>query len=258
MGSKPVESPSLSDSQPEFQAIAREVWGSGNGRHPFGTGVVYAERTLSEVLKDLSLAPDFEYRKTQNETEILFVHRKLAQGEIYWVNNRNKRTENIDATFRVQGLIPEIWHPDTGNIEPSSYKIEDGRTTVSLHLDPIDALFVVFRKPAKQQSASIPVPVETPIVSLDGSWDVSFQSDRGAPAKIALNPLSSWTENSDVGVKYFSGTGTYTKTIQADSDWFSSGAHFWLDLGSVQKYRRSRSEWEGPWVFYGKLPFELM
>ena len=38
----------------------------------------------------------------------------------------------------------------------------------------------------------------------------------------------------DNGVKYFSGTGTYTKTIQAPADWFSNGARLWLDLGSVK------------------------
>jgi len=35
-------------------------------------------------------------------------------------------------------------------------------------------------------------------------------------------------------VKYFSGTGTYTKTIQAPADWFKKGAQLWLDLGDVK------------------------
>jgi hypothetical protein len=35
-------------------------------------------------------------------------------------------------------------------------------------------------------------------------------------------------------VKYFSGVGTYTKTIQAAADWFKSGAHLWIDLGDVR------------------------
>jgi hypothetical protein len=35
-------------------------------------------------------------------------------------------------------------------------------------------------------------------------------------------------------VKYFSGTGTYTKTIQAPADWFKTGAQLWLDLGDVK------------------------
>ena len=77
-------------------------------------------------------------------------------------------------------------------------------------------------------------PVETSITTLEGSWDVSFQADRGAGTKITLKELSSWAENTDIGVKYFSGIGTYTKTIQAPADWFSNGGRLWLDLGSVK------------------------
>jgi len=35
-------------------------------------------------------------------------------------------------------------------------------------------------------------------------------------------------------VKYFSGTGSYTKTVQAPREWFRSGARLWLDLGDVK------------------------
>jgi len=63
---------------------------------------------------------------------------------------------------------------------------------------------------------------------------VSFQPGRGAPASITMDALTSWSDNSDSGVKYFSGTGTYTRTIQASADWFKSGAKLWIDLGSVK------------------------
>jgi beta-galactosidase/beta-glucuronidase len=63
---------------------------------------------------------------------------------------------------------------------------------------------------------------------------LAFQTNRGAPAKISLSALSSWSENSEAGVKYFSGTGTYAKTIQAPADWFKTGAELWLDLGDVK------------------------
>jgi hypothetical protein len=35
-------------------------------------------------------------------------------------------------------------------------------------------------------------------------------------------------------VKYFSGTGTYTKTVAAPADWFVKDAHIWIDLGDVK------------------------
>ncbi len=46
--------------------------------------------------------------------------------------------------------------------------------------------------------------------------------------------LASWSESADAGVKYFSGTATYTTTVEAPADWFKTGAHLWLDLGNVK------------------------
>jgi hypothetical protein len=76
-------------------------------------------------------------------------------------------------------------------------------------------------------------PVETLLTTIDGPWTVDFQPDRGAPVSSSLERLASWTDSLDAGVKYFSGTATYTKTIDAPVDWFASGAHIWIDLGNV-------------------------
>jgi hypothetical protein len=46
--------------------------------------------------------------------------------------------------------------------------------------------------------------------------------------------LSAWNENADAGVKYFSGTGTYTKTIDAPAAWLKTGTHVLIDLGDVK------------------------
>jgi len=69
---------------------------------------------------------------------------------------------------------------------------------------------------------------------VSGPWDVGFPPNLGAPEKIQLANLESWTVNTDEGVKYFSGTATYTKTIQAPQNWFEPGAKVLLDLGTVR------------------------
>jgi hypothetical protein len=46
--------------------------------------------------------------------------------------------------------------------------------------------------------------------------------------------LASWSDSSDEGVKYFSGTGTYTKRIQARAEWFAKGSRWSIDLGEVK------------------------
>ena len=234
VGSKPVATPSLSDDLAEFQSIVNELWASEKGENTVGKGKVYGGQAIAEVLVALKIAPDFIYTKPQTDTRVLFVHRKLNNTDFYWVNNRNHRVENLDATFRVEGRAAEIWHPETGTIEPASYEISNGMTKVKLRLEPDDAVFVVFRKKAEKLSVGSPRPDEKKLVAVNGPWDLTFQADRGAPAQISLSELAAWNENADPGVKYFSGTGSYATSIQAPADWFQSGSQLWLDLGSVK------------------------
>jgi (4-O-methyl)-D-glucuronate---lignin esterase len=233
-GPKPVDDPSLSDDQAEFHKLNDELFGDGTGTQHVGKGSVYAGQKLADVFQAIKVAPDFDYTKPEQDASILFAHRKLTGGDLYFVDNRNNRDETVDATFRINGKEPELWHPETGKSEPVSYSIADGRTTVPLHLEPWGTVFVVFRKSAGETSRTLPKVVETQTSNVDGPWSVSFQPDLGAPASIKLDKLSSWSDNSDAGVKYYSGTGTYTKTFTAPSDLFSKGARVWMDLGDVK------------------------
>jgi len=234
VGPKPVDSPSLSDDQAVFRAIADELWGPGEGERAYGKGKVYGGLTIGQALAALGVEPDFEYTKPRPDTTVLFVHRKLAEGDVFWVDNRKKRVETLEVSFRVQGKEAELWHADTGEMEPAPYLIANGRTIVPLRFDPYEAVFVVFRKPAATQARALPRQVETPLGTVDGPWAVGFQAGRGAPAEIKLDSLTSWSESSDAGVKYFSGTGTYTKTFQAAANWIAAGWRLWLDLGDVK------------------------
>jgi len=235
-GPKPLSTPSLSDDQAEFGRLADELWGSGTtgGGAKTGKGTVSAQGSLGEVLAHLAVPPDFEHTKPQADTALLAVHRLLTDGDLFFVNNRNDRDEDVEATFRVSGKEAELWHADTGIREAASFRIANGRTTVPLHLEPWGAVFVVFRKPAASSGRLLPASIERPLASVEGAWDVRFQAGRGAPDRVTLDRLVSWSTSADPGVKYFSGTATYTKTIEAEADWFAPGAHQWLDLGDVQ------------------------
>ncbi len=232
-GIKPSDTPSLSDEPREFQNIVNEMWGAGTGEHTYGKGKVYGSQLSAEVMQAIQVTPDFEYTKPQSDIAVLFVHRKLSGGDIYYIDNRQDRNEDLDATFRVSEKEAELWHADTGVMEPASFRTVDGRTTLPLHLEPWGTVFVVFQKPTRTPSRTLPKIVERSVAAIDGPWDLSFQPDRGAPAKITMDKLTSWSDNADEGVKYFSGTGTYTKTIQAPPEWFKRGARLSLDLGDV-------------------------
>ena len=213
VGSKPTDSPSLADDETEFHRVADALWGTGAQRkaglkaqlpgtkpatsrsgsglfHKYGKGRVYTGMTANEVLKDLAISEDFEYTKPETDTALMFLHRRLDDGDTYFVDNRNDRAESVDATFRVEGKTPELWDAATGESKPVSYKIADGRTMVPLKLDPYGSVFVVFREPAASASVELPAPKETQIADLDDAlntnWSVSFQPNRGAPEVVPL------------------------------------------------------------------------
>jgi hypothetical protein len=233
-GPKPVDDPSLADDQAEFRKLNGELFGDGTGVHTVGKGSVYAGQNLADIFNALHVAPDFDYTKPQNDTRLLFVHRKLDDGDLYFVDSRSDRNETVDASFRVTGKAPELWFAETGKSEPASFKIADGRTTVPLKLGPWGTVFVVFRKATRETYRKLPSETEKQLLTVEGPWKIAFQSDRGAPPSITLDSLSSWSDNQDAGVKYFSGSGTYTKNIDVKSEWFRTGAHLWIDLGDVK------------------------
>jgi hypothetical protein len=233
-GPKPKDDPSLADDAAEFARLNDELFGDGTGMRHVGKGTVYSGQDLGDVFTALHVSPDFDYSKPKSDARLLFLHRKLADGDLYFVDNRNDRDEAVDATFRVTGKAPELWHAETGKTEPASFKIVDGRTTVPLKLEPWGTVFVVFRKATSATARTMPAKTETELATVGGPWKVSFQPNRGAPESITLDTLSSWSDNSNAGVKYFSGAGTYTKTIEAKAEWFKKGARVWIDLGDVK------------------------
>jgi hypothetical protein len=233
-GMKPTDDPSLADDQAEFHRLADELFGDGTGLHRVGKGSVYAGAGLAGVFDALQVKPDFDHTKPQKDTRLLFVHRRLADGDLYFVVNRNDRDETLEATFRVSGREPELWHAETGAAEPTSFRTSGGLTTIPLHLEPWGSVFVVFRKPTSEASRTLPEARETPLAALDGPWEVAFQPGLGAPPSATLDRLSSWSDSADPGVRYFSGTGTYTKVVNAAPGWFGKGGRLWIDLGDVK------------------------
>jgi hypothetical protein len=243
VGSKPIDSPSLSDGEKQFQIIADQLWGKQNSLGPsvrkVGKGRVYSGMSANEVLAALDDARDFEYTKPEADAELMFVHRKLTDGDIYFVDNRRNRAESVNATFRVESYKPEIWDAATGTTKPVSYQIANGRTTIPLRFDAYGTVFVVFRKPAASMSLKLAEPVET-LVSiaeekLNRNWLVDFQPGWGAPRQtVPLDRLTSWSNSSNTEIKYFSGTATYQKTIQIPAGVITPSSHIWLDLGDVE------------------------
>jgi hypothetical protein len=124
-GGKPVDTPSLADDEREFDAIAAALWGDGSaGLHRHGKGRVYAGMAIEEVLRALEWSLTSRYESPP--TPSCCSYRRLPTGS-YFVNNCQGRAESLEASSR-PARAPEIWHADTGRIEPANYRIVGERT----------------------------------------------------------------------------------------------------------------------------------
>ncbi|MCP9747781.1 glycosyl hydrolase [Lacihabitans sp. CS3-21] len=226
VGAKPVKSPSLADNDAEFQNLATEIWKSNH---------------ITSVEK-LNFQPDLKISGTTNK--VLFRHRntgfnsaQLNQAssnqstDIYWLNNRSDSPTTAEVSFRVTGKIPELWNAQTGKTEKLSYQIKDGRTIVPLKFESWDAYFVVFREIAAAQSYEKPKTIETLLTTINKPWKVSFSNQSAI-----FDRLTSWHENSDANVKYFSGTATYENSFNFDIKALDidRSRSVMLDLGEVK------------------------
>ena len=232
VGTRPEGSPSLVDNPAEVKKVLDTLWPGGPIAR-VGKGLVFNSKDVGAALKIIHLAPDFSYMKPKPDSKVMFIHRHLSDGEIYFVANRVDRAENVETSYRVTGYRPELWDPATGETAPVSYRIQDGRTYITIPFDPFGSVFVVFRKHTTAASQTVPTPEWNTITTLHGPWHVAFQAGRGAPATATFDTLSDFRYNSNPGIRYFSGIATYSKEVQIPGDLLRGKGQLWLDLGQV-------------------------
>jgi hypothetical protein len=224
VGPKPVRDPGLKD-YPQCDAgvttLADEIWGSCDGQkvreHRYGKGRIFWGKPLRDILLADGVSPTFEYRGRGEKSFLDFIQRRDGETEIYFVCNRNERSEAVDAAFRVKGKQPELWDAMTGEMRPAAaFRQEGGRTIVPLEFGPYGSTFVVFRKTvvataAGKDERNYPVWAEPREIS--GAWDVAFDPKWGGPESVQFGELMSWTRRAEPGIKYYSGKATYRKTF---------------------------------------------
>ncbi|WP_438846428.1 glycosyl hydrolase [Asticcacaulis taihuensis] len=226
VGQAPTASPSLTDDPTEYASLVRRLWTGEFTK--VGEGQVIASSDVEAALKTVGQTPDFAYT---GDAQILFVHRRVTDGDLYYVNNREARPVQTEARFHVSGKTPELWHADTGASEPVSYRTEGDTTIIPLDLLANESVFVVFREPAMAQSATIAAAKWTEVADLGQTWQISFDG-LAAPSPIASGTLGSLSDNADPAVKYFSGTTTYRSSLTLPKG-AKPGAPMKLDLGTV-------------------------
>ena len=156
VGPRPKHSPSLADfptCDARVKKLADELWDKCDGTNVLenadGKGRVVWGKSLAGVFAEQNMRPDFEFTGVAANTRLACAHRVAGEADIYFVSNQRRQFDSAECTFRVSGKVPELWHPDTGVIEPAPvWSAQDGRTTVRLDFDPAGSMFVIFRNTA--------------------------------------------------------------------------------------------------------------
>jgi hypothetical protein len=239
IGRRPQRTPGLSGypaSEAKLKLLADDLWGDLDGisrtRRPFGKGQVIWGMPLTSVLHLLKVTKDFEYSHPL-DADVSWIHRRSGDTDIYFIANRTDNELKTDARFRVTGREAEIWDPVTGYAKPASYTFDNEKTIVPLQLAERQSVYIVFRNKSNAASRAIVPTVLTQLSTVEGPWEISFPAGMGAPEKTSMIKLESWTKNDNQGIKYFSGTATYSKSLNVPGKWIQAGTKLVLDLGRV-------------------------
>ena len=146
---KPEQSPSLTESlgnHQELATIAENVWGKDNETtldRKVGAGRILSGYSVEQALDRIGLRPDFEV--LSDNRRMNFIHRTIDGADVYFVSNQQNNAGIIRCAFRVTGRQPELWDSQRGKIAPAMlWQEENGRTEVTLTLEPEESVFVVF------------------------------------------------------------------------------------------------------------------
>ena len=171
IGPRPNRSPSMNDfpnADQQIRELAAKIWPDGSGERRVGKGRVITGKTFEEILAQDGLKPDFESFLPGQETpeeqakiaddfatskkQIRYIHRKLAEGDLYFIASQSDQPEEATLRFRVSGKVPEIWNPVTGERTALAHYNDDGGvTTIPLNIDPYGSRFILFRLPADEK-----------------------------------------------------------------------------------------------------------
>lgn len=240
VGPAPQRSPSLQH-QPEadrnVKAMAAALWAGIDGKkvktHKLGKGMVIDGMNMKEALDYIKCVPDCVLPM---DSTILFGHRRITDGDIYFITNQTNTTKTVTPAFRVSGKQPELWEASTGYMRDlPEYKQSAGTTAVPLQLAPYESVFIVFRKHTNASSANgtgTNYPQPALLTQLNSPWMVSFDPQQRGPAEpVVFETLQDWTQSKDDRIKYYSGTATYRSAFNLPAS--AEGKKIIIQLGQV-------------------------
>lgn len=190
------------------------------------------QRDLLALLEKVT-PPDFALAGRAQSDGLTFIHKRVADLDVYFVTNLQPNRIVTDVTFRVNGKTPQRWDALTGKTGESVPGFREGEngTTLPLDLEPWESAFFLFTpgltssEPVKTNS-KLPLPI-----SISGEWKMKLEGYGFDKSEQNTSLLASWTDSPRT--QHFSGTGRYETEFSLSADQVNSDGQMILDLGKV-------------------------
>jgi hypothetical protein len=198
VGSTPDRAPGFENAaklNAEVKSAAAKLF-NGNGAK-----LVQAEEELGAALT-AAMKPDMK----STAPDLGFVHRKLEDGDVYFLANTSNQAIETPVSFGVARKYISVWDPQTGVARELS------AIPAQVTLAPYESEVVVFSDaPLGETSRSIGGSPRM-IADLSKDWTVAFPAEGQQKAfEQKMETLHSWADEDRV--RYFSGVATYTKAV---------------------------------------------
>jgi hypothetical protein len=286
IGNPPSKSPSLTDfpmCDEIVTSAAIELWGGkeipsqmtqriyGKGKIWWGKVLYGQHRNVQNDPDTLLLYPDYDVtQKLLVEAginpdftasgNIRYSHRSLPDREIYFLSNKREYPVTDSCFFRNGSHSAELWDAVTGEIRPLTGLFEKyGCTGFIVKLEPFQSYFVVFYNSGKMKEQEIRetenFPEKEVLMTLNGPWDVAFDTTCGGPQNIKFDSLTDWSQRPEDGIRFYSGIAVYSKKFDLPASGGSiKKSDIYLNLGKVKNLAKVKINgknlgivWTSPW-----------
>jgi hypothetical protein len=276
IGNRPLRTPGLGDlkkSEADFKGHADALWGADSaaaGDRSAGKGRVVWGRPVGELLAKDGLLPDCEASETGNPYALLWLHRRVGSDEIYFLANPQDKPTELAVTVRATGKAVQLFDPLDGSSRdlPETSVGADGRTTVPLRFEGLQALFLVVREreigvrvqgsasfakataamEVRKQNEGKNYPELKTVQEIGGPWNVTFDAAWVKPlppsvaqgskeVSLVMEQLTDWSQRPEEGIKSYSGVATYRKSFSLPAG-VRSDQPMVLDVGVVMEMAR--------------------
>ena len=216
-GTLPERCATLADHQEAFDLLLLQL-------KPY-----FLDMSVEEALQAKGITPEFI-----GPEDWAYVHRETDREDIYWIRNFSGSPASDVILLRGGQGQPRVLDPVTGKVRRvNGSTSSDGYRFLQLSLEADDALFVVIPK-APEEAIPMGRTIRLPVLTLEGSWKLSFESGLGAPSTAVFDHLMSYTESKDPAIRYYAGTVAYRKSFSLKKKVWKGATTFEIDLGSVK------------------------